>query len=540
MENVEEVRENSMVSNYKLDTEDEKILKELDNLCGVIQNKEILRDIILYIKLKQNNELDLGNYNIIIRNNSSYNLLNDLIKVCAKIFMKYDIIENDNICYLDKVINSRRNCPFDKISGIDDGIIVINEKKLRINYIDELDNLKRIMNQFKDKIFIFEDTNFCEGETDGELGELASFRMIINKISLDDKIMYCKNKFDQYQLNYKKQDLKEYADVPFWTLKNMIIKLIIECKSKKLDFLDKQMLKKNKEFYSQNVSKRNYTRKNILSEKYAKDELNELIGLEDIKKQMNKILNYIKLNKERGQIPTLHMCFTGNPGTGKTSIARVIGKIFEQENILSGSGDFVEIHGRDLVDKFVGWTAQKVHDTVEKAIGGVLFIDEAYSLVADRRGGFEDEAIATLIKEMEDHRNEICIILAGYTEEIKSLIRLNPGFESRIQFTINFPDYNEAELLEIFNGLCRKEKYKLSENCEETLIKNFRQAKNEKNFGNGRYVRNLFEKVKFEQADRIVQTNSKSRNSIINRDIENAIKSNSFNEKEVRKIGFCS
>lgn len=529
-----------MFSDYKLDAEDEKILSELNNLCGVVQNKDVLRDIILYIKLKQNNELDFGNSNIIIRNNSSYNLLNDLIKVCAKVFMKYNIIENDNICYLDKVINSRRDCPFDKISGIDDGIVVINEKKLRINYADELDNLKRTMKQFKDKIFIFEDTNFCEGETDGKLEEIASFRMTIDKISLDDKIMYCKNKFDEHQLNYKKQDLKEYVDVPFWILKNMVIKLIIECKSKNLDCIDKQMLKKNKEFYSNTTTKRNSERKNTKQEKNAKNELNELIGLENIKKQMNKILNYIKLNKERGQIPSLHMCFTGNPGTGKTSIARVIGKIFEQENILSGSGDFVEIHGRDLVGKYVGWTAQKVHDTVEQAIGGVLFIDEAYSLVADKRGSFEDEAIATLIKEMEDHRNEICIILAGYTDEMNDLIRLNPGFESRIQFTINFPDYNEDELLEIFNGLCKKEKYRLSDTCKEILADNFKKAKNEINFGNGRYVRNLFEKVKFEQADRIVQTSSKAINSITKTDIENAIKLITFKEKAVRKIGFCS
>ena len=365
--------------------------------------------------------------------------------------------------------------------------------------------------------------------------------MTIDKISLDDKIMYCRNIFDEHQIKYKKQDLKEYADVPFWTLKNMVIKLLIECKSKNLNFVDKQMLKKNKEFYSKNTTRKRNERKNTNpEEKSAKEEINDLIGLNEIKKQMEKIINYVKLNKERGQMPSLHMCFTGNPGTGKTSIARVIGKIFEEENILSGSGDFVEIHGRDLVDKFVGWTAQKVHDTVEKAIGGVLFIDEAYSLVADRRGSFEDEAIATLIKEMEDHRNEICIILAGYTEEMKNLIRLNPGFESRIQFTINFPDYSEDELLKIFNGLCKKEKYKLSDTCKETLINNFRQAKNEKNFGNGRYVRNLFEKVKFEQADRIIQTDSKAINSIINKDIESAIKSISFEKKETRKIGFCS
>lgn len=530
-----------MLINYNLDAEDEKILNELDNLCGVVQNKEILRDIILYIKLKQNNELDLGNYNIIVRNKSSYNLLNDLIKVCSKIFLKYNIIKNDNICYLDKIVNSRRECALDKITGIDDSIIVINDRKLRIDYNDELDNLNRIINQFKDKIFIFEDTNFCEGETDGELGKLAPFRMTIDKISLDDKITYCKNSLEEYNIKYNKQDIIDYVDVPFWILKNMITKLLIECKTKNLDFVDKQMLKKNKEFYSRNpIIKRNEINNKKPKEKNSKKELEELIGLNEIKKQIEKILNYVKLNKARGQMPSLHMCFTGNPGTGKTSIARIIGKIFEEENILSGSGDFVEIHGRDLVGKFVGWTAQKVHDTVEKAIGGVLFIDEAYSLVADRRGSFEDEAISTLIKEMEDHRNEVCIILAGYTEEMKNLIQLNPGFASRIQFTINFPDYTENELLEIFDGLCKKEKYKLSENCKETLINNFKRAKNEENFGNGRYVRNLFEKVKFEQADRVIKTNSKAINSITKKDIENAINTISCNKSERRKIGFCS
>ena len=141
---------------------------------------------------------------------------------------------------------------------------------------------------------------------------------------------------------------------------------------------------------------------------------------------MQKILNYVKLNKKREEMPMLHMCFKGNPGTGKTSIARVIGKLFDQEGILNGKGDFIEIHGRDLVGKYVGWTSKTVKDTVRRALGGVLFIDEAYSLVADRRGSFEDEAISTLIKEMEDHRDEICIILAGYTEEMENLIKLNP------------------------------------------------------------------------------------------------------------------
>ena len=204
-----------MLNNYKLDAEDEKIISELDNLCGVIQNKEILKDMILYIKLKQNNELNLGNYNILIRNNSSYNLLSDLIKICSKIFLKYNIIENDRICYLDKILNSRNDNPLDKIIGLDDSIIVINDRKLKINYSDELDRLSKIINQLKNKVFIFEDTNFCEGEVDGELGNLYSFRMTIDKISLDDKIMYCRKKLDEYNIRYEKIDIKDYVNVPF-------------------------------------------------------------------------------------------------------------------------------------------------------------------------------------------------------------------------------------------------------------------------------------------------------------------------------------
>ena len=530
-----------MVNGYELDTTDEKIINELDNLCGVAQNKEILRDIILYIKLKQNNKLNFGNYNIIVRNNSTYNLLNDLLKVCSKVFIKYNIIQNNKICYLDKTIKKRDDDPFDKIKEIKDSIIVINENKLRIDYSDEFDNLKKVTEQYKDRIFVFEDTNFREGEADGELGELATFRMTIDKISLEDKIMYCKKIFNKYDLKFKQQDLLDFVDVPFWNLKNMMIKLLIDCKSKNLNLINKQMLQQNKEFYINGTTdkKKEQIIENNKNKK-AKDLLNDLIGLEETKNQIIKILNYVKINKERGQMPSLHMCFTGNPGTGKTSIARVIGKIFKDENILSGSGDFVEIHGRDLVDKFVGWTAQKVHDTVEKAIGGVLFIDEAYSLVSDRRGSFEDEAIATLIKEMEDHRNEICIILAGYTEEMRNLIQLNPGFESRIQFIINFPDYSVEELLEIFKRMCKKEKYKLSDSCKELLMNDFNIAKYEDNFGNGRYVRNLFEKIKFEQANRIAHSNTNAINTIIKRDVENTISKIKHNENKKIKIGFCN
>lgn len=182
----------------------------------------------------------------------------------------------------------------------------------------------------------------------------------------------------------------------------------------------------------------------------------------------------------------------------------------------------------------------KVHDIVKSAIGGVLFIDEAYSLVSDGKGGFEGEAIDTLIKEMEDHRHEICIILAGYTNEMNDLLNQNPGFKSRIQFTINFPDYSIEELFNIFTGLCKQEKYVLSKNCKDILLENFEKAKNDDNFGNGRYVRNIFEKIKFEQADRIIKTKSKYLNLINKSDIEKALFLENSNKIESRKrtIGF--
>lgn len=210
-----------MLNNYKLDLKDKRILNELDNLCGVSQNKDILR-------------------------------------VCAKIFIKYDIIKNKKICYLDKEEDNKRIFKFEKIADIDDSIIVINDRKLRINYEDEIENIKRIIKKCKDKIFIFEDTNFCEGEIDGEVGEIASFRMTIDRISLDDKIVYCKKRLDDYKIKYTYKDLKEYANVPFWTLKNMLIKLIIECKSNDITSLNKQILKNNKEFYLKNNSTRNF------------------------------------------------------------------------------------------------------------------------------------------------------------------------------------------------------------------------------------------------------------------------------------------
>jgi SpoVK/Ycf46/Vps4 family AAA+-type ATPase len=195
---------------------------------------------------------------------------------------------------------------------------------------------------------------------------------------------------------------------------------------------------------------------------------------------------------------------------------------------------------QDLIGKYVGHTAPRTQAVIDRAKGGVLFIDEAYSLNPnDSKVDFGNECISTLIKGMEDNRDNLCVILAGYTEEIQQLLKANTGFESRIQFVINFPDYSEIELYEIFKKLCKKEKYTLSSNIKQVLLEHFKNVKKQKNFSNARYVRSLFEKVKIEQADR-VSNSEEDYNKILLKDIQNVI-DNTYNDieiKEKRVIGF--
>ena len=239
-------------------------------------------------------------------------------------------------------------------------------------------------------------------------------------------------------------------------------------------------------------------------------------------------------------MPMLHMVFEGNPGTGKTTIARIIGKIFAENKILSDENKFVEVDREKLVGKYVGWTASKTKEAVEEAKGGVLFVDEAYSLVNDdSHRDFGYEAIDTLIKEMEDNRDNLCVIFAGYTNEMEKLLKSNPGFESRIQFKIKFPDYTSKELYQVFVKLCHKEDYKLSSNIKEIIIKYFEDEKKKENFSNARCVRNLFEKVEFEQASRIVKEKNLKNSKIIREDVIKAIeKCKSNNETIKNRIGF--
>ena len=225
-------------------------------------------------------------------------------------------------------------------------------------------------------------------------------------------------------------------------------------------------------------------------------ELDELVGLDDVKKVLRDLVNLISL-KDKSDLKianvNLHMLFLGNPGTGKTTVARCLSSILYNLGYIK-EDKLLEVSSKDLVAEYVGQTAIKTYNVIERALGGVLFIDEAYAL-SSKNNSYNDEAIATLIKSMEDNRDNLVVIFAGYTKEMQDFINSNSGIASRIGYTLNFKDYTEDELLEIFKGMVKKAGFKITNEALFKARNIIREHLNDKNFGNARFVRNMYEKT---------------------------------------------
>ncbi|MFL1997498.1 MULTISPECIES: AAA family ATPase [Lysinibacillus] len=241
-------------------------------------------------------------------------------------------------------------------------------------------------------------------------------------------------------------------------------------------------------------------------------QLDGLVGLPNAKKELHNLINFIKIQSLRvdhglTSFPiTYHLVFTGNPGTGKTTVARIIGQIYKHLGVLS-SGHFVETDRAGLVAGYVGQTALKVQEVVNKAKGGVLFIDEAYSLINDKQDAFGKEAIDSLLKAMEDLRDDLVIIVAGYTELMEEFLQSNPGFKSRFNHFVQFDNFSTDELYDIFAMLCQTNDYQFGAAFAQRMKAQLHQIPIETipNFSNGRYIRNLFEKLVTIQSNRLIQ-----------------------------------
>ncbi|MDG0813001.1 AAA family ATPase [Cohnella rhizosphaerae] len=241
-------------------------------------------------------------------------------------------------------------------------------------------------------------------------------------------------------------------------------------------------------------------------------ELERMVGLDNVKELVYEIYALLQIAQYRGdaglhsQAHVYHMIFRGNPGTGKTTVARLLAKLFQSMGLLS-KGHLVEVERADLVGEYIGHTAQKTRDLVKKALGGVLFVDEAYSLARGGEKDFGKEAIDTLVKAMEDHRNQFVLILAGYPLEIDMFMMTNPGLPSRFPIQMDFPDFTVDQLLQIAEGMARERDYVLMPQAVAKLKQNVLQEKEAAGhpFSNARYVRNMLERAIRNQAVRLLQ-----------------------------------
>lgn len=517
--------------NVLLDKANEEILDKLDNTIGLSKNKDVLREIIRYHEVMQNYRCNVENenYNIIIRNKSSYNLYKDLINVISEIYYKNKITKQPNAFYMIREDFRLEKLNKEEPKIYKEGIIVIDLTDIRRDLNDARKSIEEMMQKMPDKVFIILEDEYMEGETNAVFIEHFSWAMKIDLISNEEKEKYIRRFMKLNKLVCSESTIKEIADNPYYKVKNKLLNILVNCKMNQNNSVEITLNKRKKD---EAKEKKKQT---------GLEELEELIGLDEVKQQLKKIINYIKVSKNRKNLPMLHMAFTGNPGTGKTTVARIVGKIFAEEKILSDKNIFVEAQRNDLIGKYVGHTAPKTQDMINKSKGGVLFIDEAYSIASyiQDEGGrdYGAECIATLLKGMEDYRDNLCVILAGYSKEMQDMLNVNPGFESRVQFIIEFPDYTSEELYIIFKQLCKKEKYKISPNIKKVLIQHFDIVRNNKNFSNARYIRSLFEKIKIEQANRVINED-KNNNLIKFGDIISVIGKVKCEEKKKKRIGF--
>lgn len=464
----------------KNDFDMKSIFNSIDNLYLSDESKELFKKIIEYMR-KYNEKIE-DNYipiRLAIESNDKKTIdsIQNIILDCCKY---YNYIDNNNISKYsffhvekDIVINNSKD-------------IIVLDELTGFAYLDESVK-KRVLADLDNVLFEKNNIVILVGRED----ELKSFYMENGKLEEIFSFVFKYEKpgiQDIYQDIINKSKLDEE--------KQILLLDYITATYKDIDNIDEYKDRLLKEIIFNGLVP-TVEREKTLEEIFK--ELNELVGLDTIKKTIYDLVDFIELRKKtQGELKinnvNLHMVFLGNPGTGKTTVARLIKDIFYNLKLIKKS-KLLEVSSKDLVAEYVGQTAPKTNAVINKALDGVLFIDEAYSLAVKNDNSFNAEAIATLIQGMENHRDDLVVIFAGYTKEMQDFLNSNSGIVSRIGYTLDFPDYTEDELSKIFVNMMEKAGFIVKDEVLDHLKELIRIHKNNENFGNARFIRNVYEKT---------------------------------------------
>ena len=486
-----------------------------------MNNKKILEDVYhdffnnsnINIKNEEKNE-DLVELQTNLIDDDSINMINNIVNYMSEFnqnkqdkYLTFNIFINSNNNELINNINEYLFYYSNKYNYID------NKSKIDISLI-KLEDENKLDNIYKENGFIYiNDLNLFN------LFDIKNKKKFINnfkKLLFDKKITILSGSNDDYnnftnEYNTFKNDfcfLINEKKVDYNYIYNKVLESVEVSDDKKLNLLDyitntyKNDILDN---YINNLIKYISFHKDIpeynnkLTNEEVFGELNNLVGLEKVKKTFYELVDLISLkNKTKEELKinniNLHMVFLGNPGTGKTTVARLIKDILFNLGYIN-ENKLIEVTSKDLIAEYVGQTTIKTNDVLEKAKGGVLFIDEAYTLGDNKANSYASEAVATIIKYMEDNKDDIVLIFAGYTKETDQFLNSNSGIISRIGYTLEFDDYTREELLEIFKSMAKKSNFILDKNIDEKILKIIDENINNKNFGNARFIRNMFEKT---------------------------------------------
>ena len=475
--------------NKKIEESSQKMITLFDKINKLYikdESKELLKKIIEYMrKYNEGIETNYIPFNILIEVNNK-ETKEELIYILETASINFNYIKNNNKKQIS-LINLEKDINYDY------GFITLTNLK-GINNIDT-QNQTKLFNNLEEFLEKEEKTTTLVLGTKEEIGNFFLGRESI------------KNKYFNFNIIGTNPDIQD-------TYESILESTNIEdnMKPNLLDYITKTYKNDDYVEYRNNLIRYISFNKELpkIEEKKTLEEifkdLNELVGLEKVKKVLYDLVDVINLKEKAKDLTikdmNLHMVFLGNPGTGKTTIARIISNILYNLGYIK-ENKLIEVSSKDLVGQYVGQTAPKTMDVINKSLNGVLFIDEAYSLAVKGENSYNAEAIATLIQAMENYRDKLVVIFAGYTSEMQDFLDSNSGIVSRIGYTLEFEDYKTEELIKIFNNFATKNGFVVSEEAIKYLEEVINENRNTKNFGNARFVRNIYEKTVIKHATNV-------------------------------------